>query len=26
VPTLDLSPFSHERFRRGELKRERFVV
>jgi sarcosine oxidase subunit beta len=25
-PTLDLSPFSHERFERGELKRERFVV
>lgn len=25
-PTLDLSPFSHERFLRGELKRERFVV
>jgi sarcosine oxidase subunit beta len=25
-PTLDLSPFSLERFARGELKRERFVV
>jgi len=26
APTLDLSPFSLERFARGELKRERFVV